>query len=62
VVSPETRKAETEDALVVARPDRPATPDEEALADEEQVDDEVREHYQDMAERGVQERGEGHIP
>lgn len=48
----------------VAGADRPPTPDEERLADEaaEDVDlEEVAEHYQDMAERGSHQHGEGRI-
>lgn len=61
-VSSETRKAETEDALVTSRADRPPTPDEEELADVETVTDDVREHYEDMTDRGVRDQGEGRIP
>jgi hypothetical protein len=44
--------------------DRPPTPEEERLADEaaEDVDlESVAEHYEEMTERGVHQKGEGRI-
>jgi hypothetical protein len=61
-VSDETRAAEARDAARVHAPDRPPSPDEEARAEEQHVDENVRAHYEDMAERGANQRGEGRVP
>jgi hypothetical protein len=37
------------------------TPDEEQAAERNQLDPEVPEHYQEMTERGADQRGEGRI-
>ncbi len=61
-VSESTRRAEAKEAHHAHEADRPATSDEEQMLDEDSVDDGVREHYQEMAERGVEAKGEGRIP
>jgi len=60
--SPETRAAEREEASAPHAPDREPTADEEAVADELDVDPEVAESYEEMAERGANQKGEGRIP
>ena len=60
-VSEATRQAEAHEAQQAHRADRPATSDEEKAVDDESVDEEVREHYEEMAERGVEQKGEGRI-
>ena len=58
----QTKKAEREDAAVHAGSDRPPTPEEEAVAEElPGIDADVEEHYQEMAERGAKQKGEGRI-
>ncbi len=64
----DTEQAEEEDAEVTARADRAPTSDEAAAADRAAADPElsgdqkaVGEHYREMAERGVEEKGEGRI-
>ena len=54
--------AERAEAEIHAGADRMPTPDEEAAADELEVDPEAAEHYEEMAERGAREQGEGRIP
>jgi hypothetical protein len=60
--SNETRAAERADAETEAGPDRMPTPEEEQAADTLEVDPEAAEHYQEMAERGAAQKGEGRIP
>ncbi|HVX22812.1 MAG TPA: hypothetical protein VHB02_15795 [Acidimicrobiales bacterium] len=64
----ETQQAEVEDAAVTGHADRPPTDDEAAAADRAAGDpalsgdqEEVGEHYREMAERGVEQKGEGRI-
>jgi hypothetical protein len=38
------------------------TPDEEKAAESLEVDPEAAEHYEEMAERGAHQKGEGRIP
>jgi hypothetical protein len=64
----ETEAAEVEDASVAHGPDRTPTTDEEAAADRAREDPEiagdpkdVAAHYEEMAERGVEQKGEGRI-
>jgi hypothetical protein len=64
----ETEAAETEDGGVAHGADRPPTTDEEAAADRARQDpdiagdpDDVAAHYEEMAERGVEQKGEGRI-
>jgi hypothetical protein len=61
-VSEATRQAEAQEARSAHNADRPASPDEGTALNEESVDQDVREHYEDMAARGVAEKGEGRIP
>jgi hypothetical protein len=61
-VSDATRQAEREEAAATHSPDRPPTPEEEADAAEHSVvDPEVREHYEEMIERGAEVKGEGEV-
>lgn len=60
-VSGATRRAEEDESGQAHEADRPPTPDEEAAAEDQSVDAEVREHYEDMTERGVRQEGEGRI-
>jgi hypothetical protein len=58
----ETRAAERDEAQTTAHADREPTPEEEERAEELTLDPEVVEHEQEMAERGVNQKGEGRIP
>lgn len=61
-VTDATRAAEAEDEQVTAGPDRAPNPDEEAAAERaEPVSDETRAAYEEMAERGAHQKGEGRI-
>ena len=60
--SDQTRKTEAEDARTTAHADREPTPDEEKAAEGLDVDPEVAEHYEEMAERGANQQGEGRLP
>jgi len=57
-----TKAAERAEAETHAGADRMPTEDEERVAEEQSIDDDVREHAQDMAERGANQQGEGRIP
>ena len=57
-----TKAAERAEAERQAGADRMPTEEEERIADESSIDDDVREHEQDMAERGARQQGEGRIP
>lgn len=57
-----TRAAERADAETHAGPDRMPTPDEEKTADSLELDPEVAKNYEEMAERGAKQKGEGRIP
>ena len=59
--SPETRAAEREEAGAAHDPDRSPTADEAAAAGDRDADPEVAEHYEEMAERGADQQGEGRI-
>jgi anti-anti-sigma factor len=61
-VSAATRAAETDEASARHAADRPPTQEEEEAIEGETVDPDVAEHFEDMAERGADERGEGRIP
>jgi hypothetical protein len=56
-----TKEEERRDAHVQAGPDREPTADEEELAEELEVDADAAAHYEEMAERGANQRGEGRI-
>jgi hypothetical protein len=58
----QTRQAERAEAGTEAGADRMPTPDEERVADSLESDPEVAEHYEEMAERGANQKGEGRIP
>ena len=60
--SPETRAAEREEAGARHDADREPTADEAAAAEDLDVDPAVAEHYEEMAERGADQQGEGRIP
>ena len=60
--SRETRATEAEDAQRQAEADRPPTDEESAKAEEQELDPDVAEHEREMQQRGVEQRGEGHIP
>ncbi len=57
--SPATRAEEERDARVGAGPDEiEDAPDPTS----DEVDEEVAEHYEEMIERGAEQRGEGRLP
>jgi len=56
-----TRDAEREDAQTKAHADRQPTPEEEKLAEQNALDPDAAEHYEEMAERGADQKGEGRI-
>ncbi len=60
-ISDATRGAEEEDFEGTHNADRPPTSDEDAVLDDRSVDPAVRERYNEMTERGRNERGEGRI-
>jgi hypothetical protein len=60
-VTEATRRAERNDASALHDADRPPTAEEEKEADGEPLVEGVAEHYQEMAERGANQRGEGRI-
>ena len=64
-VSRQTEEAERAEATAPHQADRAATPEEEVAAEEAAsggVSPGVADHERDMAGRGVNARGEGHIP
>ncbi|HEX6418168.1 MAG TPA: hypothetical protein VFZ77_06720 [Acidimicrobiales bacterium] len=61
-VSEETRAFEERDERVEAGPDRPPRPDEEEAAERAgPVEEHTRRAYQEMAERGAGQEGEGRV-
>ena len=60
-LSDKTHEADQRDAQVKAHADRPPTEEEARLADQHELDDKTREHEQEMAERGANQKGEGRI-
>jgi hypothetical protein len=60
-ISDATRAADRSDAEATHQPDRMPTPDEEAKADQLKLDPEAAKHYEEMAERGANQKGEGRI-
>ncbi|HZU74882.1 MAG TPA: hypothetical protein VE990_19140 [Acidimicrobiales bacterium] len=56
-----TRQAEVESAGAKRQADREPTPEEELAAEGLSSDESVRQHYQEMAERGAKQKGEGRI-
>ena len=59
--SNETRSTEREDAQRQASPDREPTPEEEQAAERLEVDPKVAKNYEEAAERGANQQGEGRI-
>ncbi|HEY5013602.1 MAG TPA: hypothetical protein VIK61_12985 [Acidimicrobiia bacterium] len=57
-----TREFESEDAHTEAGADRAPTSDEEKSAETNELDPKVAEHYEEMAERGANQQGEGRLP
>ena len=57
----QTRAAERAEAETHAGPDRMPTPEEEELAERQQMPPDTAEHYEEMAERGAHQQGEGRI-
>ena len=57
--SDETRAEEARDAQVAPGADEVEGPD---APDDAKVDESVAEHYEEMAERGANQRGEGRLP
>jgi len=60
--SAETRDAERDEAAAPHDADRAPTKDEEAAAEGNSLDPETAEHYEEMAERGASQKGEGRVP
>jgi hypothetical protein len=61
--SAKTREEEAAEAAKKADAGRPPTEAEEAAADSSaDLDPEVGEHYEEMLERGANQRGEGRVP
>lgn len=57
----DTRSAERAEAHTPAGADRSPTPDEEAQAEQVQIDPDTAAHYEEMAERGARQKGEGRV-
>jgi hypothetical protein len=57
-----THEAEREDAATKSHADREPTKDEEQRAESTKPDPAVAEHYEEMAERGANQKGEGRLP
>ena len=60
--SERTRDAERRDARTPAHADREPTAEEAELAEREELDPSVAENYEDMLERGANQKGEGRVP
>ncbi len=60
--SDRTRETEREDARRRAGADRAPTADEEKSAERADADPDVAQHYEEMAERGANQKGEGRLP
>ena len=60
-ISDATRAADRADAQAAHQPDRMPTSDEAAKADQLKLDPEAAKHYEEMAERGANQKGEGRI-
>jgi hypothetical protein len=61
-VTEATKEAEAEEARAEHVADRPPTREEEGQVGDRKVSDDVRTHYEEMAERGANDPGEGRIP
>ncbi len=57
----ETRDEEKREAQTQGKADRAPTAEEEQLAEQTKLDPEVSEREREMAERGVNQKGEGRI-
>jgi hypothetical protein len=60
--SERTRDAERREARTPAHADREPTDDEAELAEREELDPGVAENYEEMLERGANQKGEGRVP
>jgi hypothetical protein len=60
-LSDATHEADQRDAQVKAHADRPPTEEEARLADQNELDEKTIQHEKEMAERGVNQKGEGRI-
>lgn len=56
-----TRELEREDANVPSGPDRSPTAAEEEAAESNSLSPDTADHYEEMAERGANQKGEGRI-
>ena len=60
--SAETRDAEHDEAGAPHDADRAPTREEEEAAERNPLDPETAEHFEEMAERGANQKGEGRVP
>jgi hypothetical protein len=60
-ISDATKAADRADADAAHEPDRMPTAEESAKAEEHQLDPDAAAHYEEMAERGAKQRGEGRV-
>jgi hypothetical protein len=60
-VSDATKAADRADAQAAHEPDRMPTEDESTRAEQHQLDPNAAAHYEEMAERGAKQRGEGRV-
>lgn len=60
-ISDATKAADRADAQAAHEPDRMPTDEESMLAEQHDVDPNAAAHYEEMAERGANQRGEGRI-
>lgn len=60
-ISDATKAADRADAQAAHEPDRMPTAEESARADQLEVDPDAAAHYEEMADRGAKQRGEGRI-
>ena len=58
----ETREAERREARTPPGAGPEPTASDEEVADEHEPDEGVREHYEEMTERGANQQGEGRVP
>jgi hypothetical protein len=61
-ISDETRATDRRDAQAAHEADRSPTADEERKAEENRLDPQTAGHYEEMAERGANAKGEGRVP
>ena len=60
-ISDATKAADRADAEAAHEPDRMPTDEESAKAEQHQLDPNAAAHYEEMAERGAKQRGEGRV-